>query len=166
MKKNRGATIGIGVAFGFIAFSITVFFVPPRHALILGGFTTLIYILVFSLIADRNAQKYDNTDDSIEGDILQKDTANYYSGKLIANGLLYLTADRLIFVSHEKKPAYREEILLSQIKRATFGKVFRHIHGLKLFMADSTVKGFVLKDIETFLENINKVLTPSSFEED
>jgi len=165
MRKNRGATIGIGITFGFIAFTITVFLVPPQLALAFGDFTTALYILVLSLIIDRTVKKYKNADDSIEGDILLKDTANCYSGKLITNGILYLTADRLIFISHEKKPVYREEILLTGIKRATYGKVFRHILGLKLFMTNDTVKGFVLKDIEQFLESINKVLNPNSFDE-
>ena len=109
MKKNRGATIGIGIAFGFIAFTIAVFLVPPQLALTFGAFTTLLYILVLSLVMDRIVKKYENADDFIEGEIHIKDTANYYSSKLIYNGVLYATADRLIFISYEKKSVYREE---------------------------------------------------------
>lgn len=165
MKKNRGAIIGFGIFFGFIAYSITVFFISPHIALTFGVFTATVYILVLSLVMNRTVRKYKNVDDSIKHDILLKDTVNYYSGKLIANGILYLTADRLIFISHEKKPVYREEISLSDIKRATYGKVYKHIHGLKLFMTDFTEKGFVLKDIESFLEGINKIISPSSFDD-
>lgn len=166
MRKNRGATIGIGIIFGFIAFAITVFFFEsPKLALMFGVFTAAVYMLVIGLIMDMTVKKYELADDSIEGEIFLKDTVNYYSGKLIANGILNLTADRLVFISYEKKPFYREEIFFNDIKRATYGKIFRHIHGLKLFMTDSTIKGFVLKDIEPFLEHINKILTPSSFDE-
>lgn len=40
MKKNRGATIGIGILFGFIAFAVTVFFfTSPQLTLAFGVFT-------------------------------------------------------------------------------------------------------------------------------
>ncbi len=166
MRKNRGATIVIGIIFGFITFAITVFlFDSPQRAFMLGALTAAIYMLGLGLIDDINVKKYENADSLIEGEILLKDAANYYSDKLLCNGILYLTADRLIFISYEKKPVYREEILFKDIKRATYGKVCRYIHGLKLFMKDSTIKGFALKDIEPFLEQINRVLVPSLFDE-
>ena len=162
MKKNLGGIIGIGIFFGFIAFTITVFLVPPRLALGCGAFTALVFILVLNSIVNRNIKKYENADELIEDEIHMKDTANYYSGKLICNGILYATADKLIFISYEKKPFYREEIPFSAIERATFGNVFRHIQGLKLIMVDSTIKGFVITDIEQFLEYTNKHLSPDS----
>ena len=165
MKRNRGATIGIGIAFGFITFTIMVFLVPPQLALNFGIFTALMFILVLSLMMDKIIKRYENVDNFIEGEIHMKDTANYYFGKLICNGVLYATSDKLIFISYEKKPIYRKEIPFTTIKRATFGKVFRHVRGLKLIMIDSTVKGFAIEDVELFLEHINKYLAPDLFDE-
>ena len=165
MKRNRGATIGFGIIFGFIAYAITVFLFPPKIALTLGIFTAAVYILVLSIVTDLNLKKYKSIDMAVDQDVVLKDTVNYYGENLIVNGILYLTADRLIFISFEKKPPYREEILLSNIKRATYGKITKYISGLKLFMADSTVKGFVLKDIEPFLDHINRILTPDAFDD-
>lgn len=154
MKKNRGVIIGFGIVFGFITFAITVFFARPQNAVVFGVFTAATSILVFSLLGDHNARKYEGIDQTIGQEIILKDTANYYQDTLILNGVLYLTADRLIFVSFEKKPVYREEILLSRIKKVTYGKVFRHIQGLKLIMSDSSTIGFILADYETFLNHI------------
>lgn len=165
MKKNRGATMGIGIAFGFITFAITVFLVPAQIALAFGAFTALIFILVFNSIMDSIVKKYENADDLIDDEIRMKDTANYYAGKLICNGILYATEDRLIFISYEKKPVYRVEIPFATIRRATFGKVFRHIQGLKLIMINSPDKGFVIDEIEPFLEYINKHLAPELFDD-
>ena len=164
MGKHRGVIIAVGTVFGIIAFIITVFLFPPQLALTFGVFTAALYILVLSLIMDRNAKKYERSAHHIEGDILLSDMANYYSDRLIANGILYMTADRLIFISHEKRQACREEILLRDIKRATYGRVSKHVLGLKLFMADSSVKGFVIKDVEPFLEGLSRVLTPGLFD--
>ena len=163
MKSGRGAAIGIGLCFGFIFFTITVFLVPPQLALLCGVFTALVFIFALSLIMDLNLKKYKNIDDSIDGAILLKCVSNYYSNKLIASGILFLTADRIIFISHDKKPFFREEILLNDIKRASYGIIWRHIHGLKLIMNNSAVKGFMLKDYESFLEGINKVINPDTF---
>ena len=64
-------------------------------------------------MTDINIKKYKNVDSTIgQQDIILKDIANYYGGNLIINGILYLTADRLIFISFEKGPIYREVILL------------------------------------------------------
>ncbi|PKM73289.1 MAG: hypothetical protein CVU91_05005 [Firmicutes bacterium HGW-Firmicutes-16] len=103
MKYNRGVVIGIGIFFGVVTFIITVFFTSPQLALSLGSFTAATYILVISILMDINVNKYKNIDETIGQDIILKDTANYYCGKLIGNGILYLTADRLTYISLEKR---------------------------------------------------------------
>lgn len=167
MEKYRGATISIGVTVGFIVFTITVFIIPPQRALALGVLVAASFTFILSLLTDISFKKYKYFDDAIkqDEDIILKNVANYYRDKLISDGILYLTADKLIFVTFKKKIIYRAEIPLSDIKRATYGKLFRNILGLKLFMADSTVQGFVLQDIESFLEYINNKVMPDSFEE-
>lgn len=158
MKADYRPDLKISAVFGLVTFAIAVFFLAPRDALRFGGVATAISILVFTALTDINVKKYEHVEETIEQAIDLKDAANFYSGKLIANGMLYLTTDRLIFISCERKPMYREEILLSDIKRASYGRIFKHIHGLKLLMGDSTVKGFVLKDFEQFLEHIDRAL--------
>lgn len=96
MKKNRGATIGIGIFFGFVAYAITVFFVSPQLALVFGILSVTVYILVLSIVMDINFKKYENIDMVIDQDVILKDTANYYGENLIVNVILYLTADKLI----------------------------------------------------------------------
>lgn len=156
MGKFKGVAITAGLIAGFITFAITVFFMPPQRALAIGILSSAIVTFLFSLVSDISFKKYRNLDQTIDQDIILKNIANYYSDRLIGDGLLYLTKDRLIFLFFKKRKLYREEIPFTEIERATYGTLFRNILGLKLFMNDSTVKGFVINDIEQFLEHINK----------
>lgn len=158
MEKFRGTVVTTGIFVAFITFAVTVFFMPPQRALSLGILMAAIFIFVVSLITDISLRKYRNLDNAINQDIILKNSANYYAGQLIGNGLLYLTKDRLIFLFFNKRKLYREDIPFTDIKRATYGALFRNVLGLKLFMSDSSIKGFVIKDIEQFLEHINQNL--------
>ncbi|NLY95891.1 MAG: hypothetical protein GX082_00385 [Clostridiaceae bacterium] len=158
MDKFRRTAVTAGIFFGFVVFAIAVFFIPPSRALAVGILAAALFALITSLVSDISFKKYRNLDQTIDQDIIHKDIANYYSDRYIRDGLLYLTKDRLIFLFFIKKELHREDILFTNIKHATYGTLFRNIAGLKLFMTDSTVKGFVISDVELFLEYINNVL--------
>ena len=164
MERFRSAAITAGIFVGFIVFSITVFILPPQRALAVGLLTAAVFTLITSLVTDISLRKYKNLDQTIDQDIIHKNIANYYSDRLVGDGLLYLTKDRLIFLFFKKRKLYREDIPFENIQRATYGTLFRNILGLKL-STDSTVKGFVISDVELFLEYINKMVIKNSTED-
>jgi hypothetical protein len=148
----------VSLFFGTVVFVITAMTLKAKWTpLLLAICAAAVVFLFLSLMMYLNLRKYEHAEDSIEDRIILKSAANYYFGKLITNGLLFLTSHSLIFISYAVKPTINEEIEFRDIQSATHDPVFRTVKGLKLVMKDSSVRGFVLRDIPMFLEHI----TPS-----
>lgn len=153
MKIDR-AVIMIGAFFGIIAFVVCLFFFPPLLALLFGVFTAAIYIVVLGIVVNRAAKKHAGDDNIIGREILFKANANYYQRIGVCNGMLYLTADSVIFISHEKKPALIEEIPLDLIKHISFGT--RHIAGLQIITDNGTERQFIGANVREFAEMVRE----------
>lgn len=154
MEKYRSGVILIGIIFGTIGFAVCAIFMSPQIALLCGAFLASLYILVLSIIMHKNTRKYID-DEQIDGKILLKEVSNYYNkGKLICSGLLYLTEDRLIFISREKKQMLKEEIPITSLESAQRGVLLGHICGLKLIISDGSGKGYFVNKIESYVEKI------------
>ena len=154
MRKNRGGAILLGLIFGFCGFTISVFFFKPISAVFSGVFIAAAATLFFSAILDIKQRRYAEDDYSIGEYALIREGANLYTSKPHGNGMLYLTADELIFVSYDRKEAIRLNIPISTIKVATYGKVFRHLVGLKITRLDGSILGFVVRNPERYIERI------------
>ena len=160
MKRSRGPEIGISIVFGFIAFITCVFLFSVWYSLIIGGTISVLLMFVLNIILNQNDKKYIKLDEQMGQHILLRERANFYEAKLVCNGFLLLTETKLVFISREKKEELRRDILISDIKTVEYGKVFRHILGLKIVTHNDSSFGFSLAHAEQFIEKLNELMGP------
>jgi hypothetical protein len=155
MGTKYSGTFFISLIFGVIGYIVCSFFVDQQLALILAFFTFASYFIVFFIyrkVYMKNANKIDLSDID---NISFKDMANYYKDRLIGNGILIFTLERLVFIPTDNKKEPMIEFMLQEIQRVTYDKIFKHIKGIKVEFKDGTTIGFVTPRYNEILELFN-----------
>jgi hypothetical protein len=146
------AALVIAVFFAVICFIVCSFFMSFDLALMLGLFTGAIYYIVFAVIELNLSQKATKLLEGLDEDFLYKHIVNYYSGRLVGAGWLFLTKTALFFKDIDKIKAPPLKILHSDIADIKYEAVFRHIKGMTVTTTDGSIYGFALapKEFDSF----------------
>lgn len=113
------------------------------------GFAFYSILFIFLIIYERYMnKKYKKAETLITSKILYKINGNLSIGKSVKNANIYLTDDRIVFISLDEKPYAMEEVLLRDIEKyEASSSVSLNIHTKdnRLFVIKSAeVKDFIL----------------------
>jgi hypothetical protein len=155
MRNYLKTIFFISLFLGVVCFAIIASLNDLQGALLLGNFTFALSFIVFSTYMYFHMKRIDKIDLSDIDNISFKDTANFYKDRLIGNGILILTGERLIFIPTEKKKAPRIQFNMQEIKRASYDIAFKHIPGIKIELKDGSTIGLVTPKYNEVLELLN-----------
>lgn len=155
MGSNYSLMFFISLVFGGICYLISSFFLDQRLSLLLALLTFAGYFIVFFIYMKFYMKNVNKIDISDIDNICFKDMANYYKDRLIGNGILILTLERLIFIPTDNKKIPRVQFMLKEIEKVSYDKIYKHIKGIKVELRDGSTIGFVTSKYNKVLELLN-----------
>ena len=140
--------------FAAICYSIVVFYVNTGLALALAAFTFFSFFIVFFVYLKLYKKQYKGVDVNIEN-VRFRDSSNYYTDRLVGNGLLLLTNKSLHFIQKRRGEKIELEIPFERILRVSYDKIYKHISGIRIQTTDGTIVGFLTSKHKLFLDQYN-----------
>ena len=155
MREYKWPALFISLVFGLLFFLICSFFIEPilavKYALLV-FWTVFLVIFVYLFIYTRRIRRIDLSDIP---NITFRNMASLYTDKLVGNGILVVSSDKLIFIPTDEKDAVRMELPLTSIREATYDVIFRQLSGVKILLDNASSIGVVTARYEELIELLN-----------
>lgn len=155
MKEYLGKTFSMSLIFASAAYLICNLFVDKEMAPMVALFTFVVFFIVLFMYMSFYTKSANKIDLSGIDNISFKGLANYYTDRLIGNGTLITTPDRIVFIPVDNKKASRVEYGLQEVQKITYDKIFKHIKGIKVELNDGSTIGFGTTSYKEVLKSLN-----------